>query len=141
MSTPEPPPNEPTPPPLPPQGHAPYGYGYGAPQPPGPGYPQQWTPAPPPDGTGIAAFVVGIVALTFACAYGFSLVLSPVALFLGRSAMKRIDRSQGQIGGRGFAQAGFIMGIIGTVLLVLVVAAVAVFFTALFSTDCFGDGC
>jgi hypothetical protein len=85
--------------------------------------------------------VLGIIALVGACGYGLSLLLSPVALFLGRSSMKRIDASQGQLGGRGLAQAGFIMGIIGTVLLVLVIVVVGVFFTALFSTDCFGDGC
>jgi Domain of unknown function (DUF4190) len=111
------------------------------PQPPVYGYPQPYAPVPPTDGAGIAALVLGIVSLTFACAYGFGLILSPVALFLGRSSMKRIDASQGQIGGRGFAQAGFIMGIVGTVLLVLMLVALAVFFTALFSTDCFGDGC
>ena len=42
--------------------------------------------------------------------------------------MNRIDASQGQLGGRGMAQAGMILGIIGTVLLVLaIVAAVVVF--------------
>ncbi|TCJ21353.1 DUF4190 domain-containing protein [Nocardioides jejuensis] len=143
------PPQEPTVP-LPPTHHP-----YGAvppeqpgvppvPQPPHPGgyYGQQpWYPAPPNDGSAIAAFILGLVALVGMCAYGFTLLLSPVALVLGRSSMKQIDASQGQLGGRGFAQAGFIMGIIGTVLLVLGVAVVAIFFTALFSTNCFGDGC
>lgn len=118
-------------PPAPPMSAPPGGY-YGQPM---------YAPQPPTDGAGIAAFVIGIVGLTFACAYGFGLILSPVALFVGRSAMKRIDASQGQLGGRGFAQAGFIMGIIGTVLLVLGIAAVVAFFGLLFGTDCFGDGC
>ncbi|MDO7868661.1 DUF4190 domain-containing protein [Nocardioides jiangxiensis] len=121
------PPQQPGVPPLPPQ--APY---YGQ---------QQWLPAPPNDGGAIAAFVLGIIGIVGMCGYGFSLLLSPVALVLGRTSMKRIDSSQGQVAGRGFAQAGFIMGIIGTVLLVLGVIAAAVFFAALFSTDCFGDGC
>lgn len=138
MSTPEPPESsDPSLPPVPPAPPT-------APVPPGGYYAQPYggyAPPPPSDGAGIAAFIIGIVGLAFACAYGFGLILSPVALFIGRSSMKRIDASQGQLGGRGFAQAGFIMGIVGTVLLVLLVVAVAVFMTALFSTDCFGDGC
>lgn len=134
MSTPEPPESpDPSVPPAPPVPPGPGGY-YAQPY-------VAYTPQPPTDGAGIAAFVIGIVGLTFACAYGFGLILSPAALFIGRSSMKRIDASQGTVGGRGFAQAGFIMGIVGTVLLVLLVVAVAVFLTALFSTDCFGDGC
>ena len=48
-------------------------------------------------------------------------VASPFALVLGRNAMKDIDASEGRLGGRGMAQAGFILGIIGTVILGLVV--------------------
>ena len=59
-----------------------------------------------------------------ACAYGVGLLASPVALVLGRVSMKRIDRSEGQLGGRGYAVTGFVLGIIGTVLLVLTIAAV-----------------
>lgn len=95
-------------------------YGYGAPSPYGPG-------GAPNDGGAIAAMVVGIVSLVFACGYGVGLLLSPVAIFLGRSAMKRIDASQGRLGGRGFAQAGFIMGIVGTIFLVLLLALVVLF--------------
>ena len=68
--------------------------------------------------------VVGIVALVFACAYGVTLLGSPVAWWLGAKAKKEIDASQGRLGGRGMAQAGFILGIIGTVLLVLAIIAV-----------------
>ncbi len=68
--------------------------------------------------------VIGIVALVLSCAYGFGLLGAPVALVMGRISMKRIDASNGQLGGRGMAQAGFIMGIVGTVLLVLAILAV-----------------
>ncbi len=68
-------------------------------------------------------------------------IISPVALFLGRSSMKRIDASEGRLAGRGLAQAGFIMGIVGTVLFVLSVLVIGGFLVAMFSTDCFGDGC
>lgn len=95
-----------------PYGQQPYGqqpaYGYGG-----------FTPAPPQDGQALAAMIVGIVSLVLACGYGIGLLGSPVAMFLGRSSMKRIDASNGQLSGRGMAQAGFVMGLIGTVFLVL----------------------
>jgi hypothetical protein len=97
--------------PYPPQ--QPYGY---APH----GYPV----STPTDGLALGAMITGIAALVMACAYGVGLLASPVALVLGRVSMKRIDRSEGQLGGRGYAVAGFVLGIIGTVLLVLAIAAV-----------------
>jgi hypothetical protein len=123
-----------TTPPEPPPTNEPAGYGQVPPpgwtpppgSPPPPGY-YGYAPLPPSDGQAIAAMVIGIVALVGACGYGLTLLISPVALFLGRSSMKRIDASQGRIGGRGFAQAGFILGIIGTILLALAIIAVGVF--------------
>ncbi len=116
---------------------------YGEQQPPPPTYPQQPTyqqqpghppygaPAgyafsPPNEGLAVASMVIGIVAFVLSCGYGVGLLGSPVALVMGRVSMKRIDQSGGQLGGRGMAQAGFILGIIGTVLLVLVVVVLAV---------------
>ena len=102
-------------------------YGWGEQQPegqygqlPAP-YPQQYgyPVAPRNEGMGVAAMVTGIVALVLSCAYGLGLLASPVALVLGKVSMNRIKRSQGQVGGRGFALTGFVLGIIGTVLLVL----------------------
>ena len=46
-------------------------------------------------------------------------VLAPFAWRIGKKTMDEIDASGGQLGGRGMAQAGYIMGIIGTVLLAL----------------------
>ena len=89
----------------------------------GPVYPQ---PAPgylayPPMGYAVApehpqattAMVLGILGLVFC---GFT---APFALFIGRKSMREIDASGGRFGGRGQAQAGFVMGIIGTVFLTL----------------------
>ncbi|WP_370248336.1 DUF4190 domain-containing protein [Nocardioides sp.] len=98
-------------------GQAPYGSPYGA---------GLYTPAPPNESLSVASMVVGIVSFVLACGYGIGLLGSPVALVLGRISMKRIDRSQGTLGGRGFALTGFILGIIGTILLVLAIAAVVV---------------
>lgn len=146
---PEQPPTEPTVP-LPPT-HHPYGaippqppaYGSMPPMPPvaPPGYYGGYAPVAPSDGLGVASMVVGILGLLGLCAYGFGGILSIAALVMGRISVKKIDASQGQLGGRGFAQAGFIMGIIGTVLFVLAILVIGGFLITLFSTDCFGDGC
>ena len=119
----EPQPNDPNQPPPPP------GYGYPPPPPgampppypgyPGPGYPAAGYPMGPgypqqpshPQAT--TAMVLGILGL--ACCG----IAAPFALFIGRKSMQEIDASGGQYGGRGQAQAGFIMGIIGSVLWVI----------------------
>jgi uncharacterized protein DUF4190 len=104
------------PPSQPPYQQPPYG---------GPGYlPSSYAQPAPNEGLAVASMVVGIVSIVLTCLYGIGLLGSPVALVLGRVSMKRIDRSQGQLGGRGMAQAGFILGIIGTVLLILALVAV-----------------
>lgn len=93
------------------------------------GYPPGYAPyqtAPPNDGLGLAAMIIGIVSLLMACAYGLGLLGAPAALIMGRISMKRIDRSDGQLGGRGMAKAGFILGIIGSVFLALAIIALVV---------------
>jgi hypothetical protein len=42
------------------------------------------------------------------------LVLGPLAYFLGKSAISRIESSQGALGGRSTAVAGWVMGIVAT---------------------------
>jgi hypothetical protein len=68
------------------------------------------------------ALVLGILGLVL-CQ-----VLSPFAWVIGGRAVREIDASQGVLGGRGSANAGRILGIVGTVLLVagLVVGAVLI---------------
>ncbi|GAA4377375.1 DUF4190 domain-containing protein [Nocardioides caricicola] len=102
------------------QPYPPSGY---PPQP--PGYPP-YQAAPPTEGLGLASMIIGIAALVLSCLYGVGLLGSPAALIMGRISMKRIDRSEGRLGGRGMAQAGFILGIIGTVFLVLAIIAVII---------------
>ena len=93
---------------------APGGY---YPPPPYPGYPPMGYPPmgypPPAHPQSTLALVLGIVGLVLC---GFA---SPFALWLGRKSMREIDASGGQLSGRGQAQAGFILGIIGTVFMVL----------------------
>ena len=112
---PQPPPGA-WPPPPPTQPYPQPGYGQAA-----PAYPSY---APPEDKGASTALVLGIVGLASVFVLcGAGLVVSPFALVLGLRSRQRIDASGGQLGGRGSAQAGFIMGLIGTILLVLAIIA------------------
>ena len=85
------------------------GYGqpqYGQPYPYQP--PVQYPPDHPRSTTVLVLGILGIVA----CA-----PLAPFAWVMGRSALREIDASNGGYGGRGAANAGYILGIIGTALL------------------------
>jgi Domain of unknown function (DUF4190) len=71
------------------------------------------------------ALILGIIGIV-ACS-----IVAPFALVIGRGAVKEIDASGGQLGGRGMAQAGFILGVIGTVILALsLIAAVVLIIVA-----------
>lgn len=49
-------------------------------------------------------------------------VLAPFAWVIGKRTVTEIDASQGTLGGRGSAQAGYVLGIVGSVLLGLTIA-------------------
>jgi len=133
-----------SPPPEPPSGYwqqEPQSPGYGPPgayggqQPQQPQYGQQpsydqpyppYSVPPPNHGGALASMIVGIVSLVLACGYGIGLLGAPVAWYLGSKSLREIDASQGRLGGRGMAQAGKVMGIIGTVLLGLLLVVVVV---------------
>lgn len=111
---------------------APQPFGYGAGRLPGPAaFPGGFSvQAPPPNGRSVAAMVTGIIGLVAVstCWGSFlGIFLSPVALGLGISARRAADR--GEMGGRGQAVAGFVMGIIGTVLSVIFIAFLVVMLT------------
>jgi hypothetical protein len=58
---------------------------------------------------------VGIVGIVLALPAGVpGLILGPIAYFLGRSAVGRIDASRGAAGGRGTAVTGWVTGVIAT---------------------------
>ena len=98
-------------------GPQPFGYGMGQ----GPGGPV-WPGPPPSNGKSVAAMVIGIIGLVAVstCWGSFlGIILCPIALGLGLSAKRAADR--GELGGRGQAVAGFVMGIVGTVLAALCV--------------------
>jgi hypothetical protein len=98
-----PPPMAPPPPPPPPQGQY----------------------AGPPVGAqkaegAITALVLGIIGIVV-CQ-----LCAPFAWSIGRKAERLVDASGGTLGGRGEATAGKILGIIGTVFLVLIILFVIV---------------
>ncbi len=102
---------------------SPYGYGQGA-----GGY--GWQNVPLPNGKSVGAMVLGIISMVaVATCWGsfLGIITSPIALGLGLSARRGVDR--GELGGRAQAVAGFVMGIIGTVLSVIIVTVVVLMFT------------
>ena len=96
-------------------------------QPQQPGYTQQGYPqyVPEPEATSKAtlALVLGIVGLTI-CPGAASIP----AWIIGHEAVKEIDASNGQLGGRSMAFAGKVTGIIGTALAALGLLVLGAFF-------------
>lgn len=121
-------------PPTAPQGPPPYQG-----QPPyqqSPGYPQspqqpavQYAPDHPRAVTSLVLGILGIVL----CG-----VLAPFAWVIGSRTLNEIDASNGRVGGRGAAQAGYILGIVGTVL--LVIYAIAAVFYVIFMISLVSGG-
>ncbi len=91
-------------------------------------YPQGYVAGLPEHPSATTALVLGIVGLVgIAFCAGLTLVLSPFAWAIGRRAVREIDAAPGRYSGREKANAGRIMGLIGTILLVLgVLATIAV---------------
>lgn len=108
------------------------------PQPPLPGQSQLGPPGPQQfgspipqttNGMSIASLVSGILGFTLCPGLG-----SILALVFGYIARGQIKRSEGREGGNGMAVAGIVMGWIGTILLILTIAAVALGTIAIFNT-------
>lgn len=77
----------------------------------------QWEPTPKhPRAT--LALVLGIISAT-GLVVGVTLVLGPLAWYLGASSVRSIDRAPGAWTGRGAARAGQVTGLIATCALVL----------------------
>ena len=86
--------------------------------------PPGWYPGPPvyrlpdhPDAT--KAMVIGLIALIGGFTCYLPLALGPWAWVLGRRVVREIDAQPGRYEGRGQAMAGFVTGVIATVLLLL----------------------
>jgi hypothetical protein len=111
---------------------------YGAPQNPyggpfQPAYAGGLQPDHPSAGTAMGLGIAGLVGI-LVCQ--LLLVLSPFAWAMGSKAVREIDAQPGRYGGRDKAQAGKVMGIIGTVVLGLgVLAIILVVVVAAASSD------
>ena len=140
----------PAPPPPPPPGAWP------PPQPPTYQQPPAYQPPPgvyPTDGSAQAAYgyvppkhpnavtsmVLGIIGLAGGFFCVLPIFLAPFAWFMGSKAVRQIDASGGQQTGRSEAMAGKVLGIIGTVLMVLGLAAVAFFIVMAIADPSFYD--
>ena len=104
--------------------------------PPAPGQPAPYAPMPPYGGfvarppdhpQATLSFILGLVGLVGFLFCGVTLLVSPFAWGIGRSALAEIRNSQGRLGGESAARTGMILGIIGTALLMLAVIALIVF--------------
>lgn len=114
---------------YPPPGQQPPGY-----PPPGVYYPPPGQAYYPPPGYGYAypqhlyapkhqsattALVLGLVGTAGAVACYLPVFVAPFAWFTGARTLREIDASRGTLSGRSEAKAGMILGIVGTVMLVL----------------------
>ena len=115
-----------------PYGAQPPAYGGQSPYGPPPGYPPMgYAPDHPRATTSLVLGILGIVICGF---------VAPFAWRMGKRTVDEIDASQGQLGGRGSAQAGYVLGLIGTVLLgigLLIVVVYAIVAIVAVSTNGF----
>jgi hypothetical protein len=77
--------------------------------------------APPDHPQTTTILVLGIIGIV-ACQ-----VTAPFAWVMGRRALAEIDQSGGQVGGRSQVQVGYILGIVGSVLLGIAVLVLVVY--------------
>jgi len=71
--------------------------------------------AAPSDTRATAALLAAIGGIVLGLPLGLpGLALGPLAYFLGRSSVARIDESHGAIGGRGLASTAWVMGAVAT---------------------------
>ncbi len=82
----------------------------------------------------IVALVLGIVGLVFC------LPTAIVAWILGKQELNAITRGESSAQGRGLALAGFILGIVGTVLVVAVIMIYALIILGVVAAGIFGEG-
>jgi hypothetical protein len=108
------------------------------PPPPPPPSPYGYPPAQRPTANNaVTALVLGILGLVLCGPF-----TAIPAIIVGRNTVREIDASQGRLDGRGMAQAGFVLGIVGTVLaalgllLVIVVLVFGAVVSSSFESSC-----
>jgi hypothetical protein len=80
--------------------------------------PVQYSPDHPKATTSLVLGILGVLLCQ---------VLAPFAWAMGKKTVTEIDASRGRVGGRAAAQTGYVLGIVGTVLLVLSILLIAVY--------------
>jgi hypothetical protein len=112
--------------------------------PPAPGQPSPYAPVPQYGGyvarpqdhpQATLALVLGLVGVVGAFVICLPLLVAPFAWGVGRSALKDIRASQGQLGGESQARAGMILGMVGTGLLVLFAVILFIIIVAAIASD------
>jgi hypothetical protein len=67
------------------------------------------------DAGAVVSLLAGVFGLILGLLLGIpGLVLGPVAYFVGKASITRIDESQGKVGGRSSASAGWVLGVVAT---------------------------
>ncbi|MDQ1426517.1 MAG: hypothetical protein QOD72_4015 [Acidimicrobiaceae bacterium] len=94
------------PPPPPPPGYIPYTYG------------QAYAVAPRRNGLGIAAMVLGIVAVVVPCFWLFQ-IPGVLAIIFGLVSLSQVKKNPQNFTGRGMAIAGLVLGLVSMVILAL----------------------
>lgn len=84
------------------------------------------------------AMVLGIVGLTGVMCY-VTFFVAPFAWWIGAKSVKEINAEPGRYSGHGEATAGKIMGIIGTIFLILGILFVAALLVLTFTVEDFWD--
>ena len=92
-----------------------------------PGYPPPYYYIPPKHPQATTAMVLGILGIA-ACG-----ILAPIAWSIGGKAVNEIDANPAAYSGRGEANAGKILGIVGTCIFVLSIVAVVGLFSLSFA--------
>jgi len=90
---------------------------------------------PPKHPQATTSLILGIIALGGMMLCLLPILVAPVAWFMGAKSLNEIDANPQAYGGRGEANAGKILGIVGTVVLVLLVLAAVVLFGILALTS------
>ncbi|MDH4169857.1 MAG: hypothetical protein OEW42_09735 [Acidimicrobiia bacterium] len=95
----------------------------------GPGGPQYGGYHYPESSQATLAMVLGIVSLAGGLSCGIPILVAPVAWIIGQQEITAIDAQRRDPTKRGQANAGRVMGIIGTILLILGILATALVLT------------
>lgn len=66
------------------------------------------------DNRALVSMLAGIFGLLLSFLGVPALILGPIAYFLGKSSVGRIQDSKGELGGRSTAVAGWVMGVVAT---------------------------